>query len=171
MAIGHRRVVVHEDSGKTYESEIFLPNIRNIIGFLEGTWDLKMYDDCFEGKSKLGDIDASIELHGHTLLLEFKRNRESLTAGQVVKAIRQARHSNITTFFVFGETNRPTEVLIFSPNNIDGSGIMKANTSQLRQLLKNWNRWAKKNSLIDAESEADWRIAKKYLNAVGGGKK
>ncbi|MDR7207581.1 hypothetical protein [Priestia megaterium] len=168
--IGHRRIKVWEDNGDVKETEVYLPNIRDIVGFLNGTWDLKMYDDCFDGKNKMGDVDASIELFGHTLLLEFKRDRTALTAGQIVKAIRQARHSNITTIFVFGDTNRPHEYLRFSPNCLDGTGFIKTDIIGLSKVLRSWHNYAKKNALTK-KSDPDWKTAKRYLASVGGGKK
>lgn len=168
---GHRRIKVYEDNGNVNESDVFLPNIKDIIGFLNGTWNFTMYDDCFEGKNKLGDVDASIELYGHTLVLEFKRDRTALTGGQIVKAVRQAKHSNITTLFVFGDTNRPVEYLRISPNKLEGTGFIKCDVIGLSKVLKSWNNYARKNSLTGNDDGADWRIAKRYLNAVGGGKK
>ena len=168
--IGHRRIKVYEDNGKVEETELFLPQIKSIVGFLNGTWDLKRYENCFEGSNKLGDVDASIELHGHTLLIEFKRDRGSLTAGQLVKAIRQAKHSRITTLFVFGETNRPTEYLQISPNYLNGTGFIKCDTLSLCKLLSKWGQWAKKNSLTSRKDD-DWKTAKQILGSVGGGKK
>lgn len=168
--IGHRRIKIWEDNGKIEEGELFLPNIKSIVGFLNGTWDLKMYEGCFEGRNRLGDVDASIELHGHTLLIEFKRDRGALTGGQIVKAIRQAKHSRITTIFVFGETNRPTEYLRISPNCLEGTGFVKCDTVGLSKLFTAWARWAKKNSLTK-RSDSDWTTAKRILNAVGGGKR
>ncbi|UTV34862.1 hypothetical protein [Bacillus altitudinis] len=169
--IGHRRIKIWEDNGKVEETDVFLPNIKSIVGFLNGTWNFTMYDDCFDGKNKLGDVDASIELYGHTLNIEFKRDRTALTTGQVVKALRQARFSNITTIFVFGDTNRPFEYLLFSPKNLKGSGFKKCDTIGLSKVLKNWNDWAKKNNLVHDSKEEDWITAKRYLRSVGGGKK
>jgi hypothetical protein len=168
--VGHRRIKVWEDNGKIEETDIYLPNIKSVIGFLNGTWNFTVYDDCFDGKSKLGDVDASIELYGHTLMIEFKRDRTALTTGQIVKAIRQAKHSNITTVFVFGDTNRPEEYLRFSPNCLNGTGFIKCDTIGLSKVFKAWNDYAKKNSLINNEDN-DWITAKRYLNSVGGGKK
>lgn len=168
--IGHRRIKVTEDNGRVEETDLFLPNIKSVIGFLNGTWDFTMYDSCFDGKNKLGDVDASIEMYGHTLLIEFKRDRSALTTGQIVKAIRQAKHSKATTVFVFGDTNRPTEYLLFSPANLQGSGFKKCDTISLGKVFKTWNDWAKKNSLL-TQDDSDWTIAKRYLNSVGGGKK
>ncbi|MHC5291061.1 hypothetical protein ACYSTM_21135 [Bacillus licheniformis] len=167
---GHRRIKVYEDNGKVHETEVYLPNIKDVVGFLNGTWNFTVYDDCFDGRNKLGDVDASIELYGHTLLIEFKRDRTALTAGQIVKAIRQAKHSNITTLFVFGDTNRPTEYLRFSPKCLDGTGFIKCDTIGLSKVLKSWNDWAKRNPL-SSQDDDDWRVAKRYLNAVGGGKR
>lgn len=168
--IGHRRIKIWEDNGKIEEGELFLPNIKSIMGFLNGTWDLKMYEGCFEGKNRLGDIDASIELYGHSLLVEFKRDRGALTGGQLVKAIRQAKHSGITTIFVFGETNRPVEYLSISPNRLESTGFVKCNIRELSKVFSAWARWAKKNSLIK-KTDSDWNTAKRILNSVGGGKK
>lgn len=167
--VGHRRIKVTEDNGKVYETDLYLPNIRNVVGFLEGVWDFTIYDNCFEGKNKLGDVDGSIELHGHTMVLEFKRTRYDLTGGQVIKAVRQAKHSNITTFFIFGETNRPVEYLRFSPNNLQGTGFVKCNVMELSKQFKAWNDYAARNSLV-SKNDIDWTIAKRYLNSVGGGK-
>ncbi|MDQ0976634.1 hypothetical protein QFZ31_006686 [Neobacillus niacini] len=167
---GHRRIKVTEDNGHIEETDLYLPNIKSIVGFLNGTWDFTMYDECFDGKSKLGDVDASIELFGHTMNIEFKRERTALTTGQIVKAIRQAKHSNITTFFVFGDTNRPVEYLRFSPNKLEGTGFHKCDTMILSKAFKQWNDYAKANDLTDRQ-DVDWVIAKRYMNAVGGGKK
>jgi len=158
---GKRKVTVEEDNGYVQETEVFLPHIRNIIGFLNGEWDLSMYADCFEGKNQLGDIDGSIELYGNTLLVEFKASRDTLNAGQLIKAIRQAKHSNITTIFVFGETNRPVEYLRFSPNCIKGTGFIKTNVMDLHSVFSKWANFAKENSLVNDSS--DWHIANKYI--------
>jgi hypothetical protein len=168
--LGHREIKVWNDDGSVEETTLYLPNIKSIVGFLNGTWNFSVYDDCFDGKNKLGDVDASIELYGHTLLIEFKRDRTALTTGQIVKAIRQAKHNSITTVFVFGDTNRPIEYLLFSPKNLQGSGFKKCDTIKLSKVFKNWTRWAKKNDLT-ASTDNDWTIAKRYLNSVGGGKK
>lgn len=166
---GHRRVKVWEDNGKVKETEVYLPNIKDIIGFLNGSWDLGMYNDCFDDKNQLGDIDGSIEICGNTLLIEFKRDRTALTAGQLIKAIRQAKHSNITTLFIFGMTNRPIEYLRFSPAKIQGTGFIKADTIGISKVMKQWNEWAKENSKTDP-NDNDWTITKRYLKSVGGGK-
>ncbi len=167
---GHRRVKVWEDNGTVKETDLFLPHIKDVIGFLNGEWDLARYADSFEGSNRLGDIDGSIEMYGHTLVLEFKKERSALTAGQIVKAIRQARHSNITTFFIFGETNRPVEYLRFSPNKLSGTGFVPCDTMSLTKAFRQWNDYAKKNSLLGYQ-DSDWTIAKRYLNSVAGGKK
>jgi hypothetical protein len=168
--IGHRRIKVWEDNGRVEETELYLPNIKSVVGFLAGEWNLGMYDDCFDGKNRLGDIDANIEMYGHNLNIEFKKDRTALTTGQVVKAIRHAKFSSTTTLFVFGETNRPHEYLMFSPKNLEGSGFVKSDTAGISKVLKKWNNWAKRNDRTNA-MDTDWTIAKRYLNAVGGGKK
>jgi hypothetical protein len=158
---GYRKIKIYEDDGSVNETDVYLPQIRNIVGFLEGTWDLNMYANCFEGGNKLGDVDASIELYGWTLHVEFKRTRNDLNKGQVLKAIRQARHSDITTIFVFGDTNRPVEKLVFSPDNLVGSGIHPTNVMDLSKFFGDWGKWAKANSRIKGEN--DWSIVNQYV--------
>lgn len=168
--IGHRRIKVYEDNGKVFESDIYLPSIKSVTGFLEGVWDFSMYDGCFDGKNKLSDIDGAMEYFGHTMLIEFKRTRGALTRGQVLHAIRRAKHCNITTFFVFGETNRPEEFLRFSPACIEGTGFIKCDIIRLGKEFTKWAKWAEKNSKIK-DDDTDWIITQRYLNSVGGGKK
>ncbi|MGF9741596.1 hypothetical protein ABEX38_29960 [Priestia megaterium] len=158
---GKRKVTVVEDNGYMQETEVFLPHIRNIIGFLNGEWDLSMYADCFPDKNQLGDVDGSLELHGHTLHVEFKASKDTLNAGQLIKAIRQAKHSNITTIFIFGETNRPVEYLRFSPNCLNGTGFIKTSVLALHGVFKGWAKYAEENSLV--KDSSDWHIAKKYI--------
>jgi hypothetical protein len=80
----------------------------------------------------------------------------------VVKAVRQARHSNITTIFVFGETNRPVEKLVFSPDRIVGWGIQPTNVMDLSKFFTDWGKWAKAHSLL-SRGDNDWDIAKQYV--------
>jgi hypothetical protein len=159
---GYRKIKIYEDDGSVNETDVYLPQIRNIVGFLEGTWDLNMYANCFEGASKLGDVDASIELYGWTLHVEFKRSRNDLNKGQVLKAIRQARHSRIFTIFVFGDTNRPVESLVFGPDNLVGSGIKPTNVMELSKFFSEWGMWAKQHSLL-AKMDNDWDIVNQYV--------
>lgn len=168
--IGHRRIKVYEDNGHVHESDLYLPNIKSVVGFLEGVWDFSMYDTCFEGKNRISDIDGGVEYFGHTMLIEFKKSREALTRGQLLHAIRRAKHCNITTFFVFGETNRPVELLRFSPGCIEGTGFIKCDIISLGKEFTKWAKWAKKNTKV-TDSDTDWTITQRYLNAVGGGKK
>jgi hypothetical protein len=158
---GHRKIKVYEDDGSVKETTVYLPQIRDVVGFLNGVWDLKMYADCFEGNNKLGDVDASIERYGWTLHIEFKRSRDDLNSGQLLKAINQARFSDITTFFIFGETNRPVECLKISPMDLRGS-IKPVNVMEVSKLFTEWEQWAKKNSKLSRKN-LDWDIVKQYV--------
>ncbi|WP_042360676.1 hypothetical protein [Geomicrobium sp. JCM 19055] len=160
-----RQVTVVERNGEEYTENIHLPNIRNIIGFLKGTWDLTPYHSCFPDRNQLGDIDGSIELHGHTLHIEFKEDKNVLNSGQLVKAIRQAKYSNITTLFVFGKTNMPTEYIQFSPSRPKGTGFKPITLASLRLLLKRWADHAEKESLVQND-QSEWNIARKVLKEL-----
>lgn len=162
---GHRRIKVYEDNGKIKDTEVYLPQIRDLVGFLEGVWDLNMYASCIEGTSKFGDVDGSTEVCGHTLHIEFKRSYDDLNSGQIVKAIRQARYSDITTLFVFGMTNRPTGYIRFSPFELEGTGLRETNVADLRKVIKTWATWAKEESRVSKRQHSkDFEIAKRYTN-------
>ncbi|HDR8302789.1 TPA: hypothetical protein QC153_002149 [Bacillus cereus] len=148
-----RRVTV-EEHGKIKQFNLRLPHIRNIEMFLKGEWDLSVYDECFKGRNALGDVDGSIELQGWTLNVEFKVSRFSLNKGQLVKAIRQAEHSEITTIFVFGETNKPTGYLMFTPDMLEGSGVIECDEEGIKKVFKEWGEKAYANSKLSKDDKA-----------------
>jgi len=148
------RHITLEEHGKIKQFDVRLPHIRNIEMFLKGSWDLSPYDVCFKGRNALGDVDGSIELQGWTLNVEFKVSRFSLNKGQLVKAIRQAEHSDITTIFVFGETNKPTEYLVISPDNLEGGGFIECDVESLKKVFKEWGDKAYANSKLSKDDKA-----------------
>ncbi|CDQ21691.1 hypothetical protein [Halobacillus karajensis] len=163
MSLKNKLITVTDrDSKKDVEKFICdVPNIRSLRGFLQGTWDFKPYQNCFPRMNKLSDVDGSIELAGHTLHIEFKESKFGMTRGQILKAVRQAKYSNITTIFVIGKTNQPEEILEFSPDNPEGSGYQPCNEEQLIIYLKKWADYAKENDLVD-DNRAEWDIVASY---------
>jgi hypothetical protein len=163
-----RTVVVYEkETGRTLEHiDINLPAMRSISGFLKGEWDLDAYSDCFGGKNRLGDIDASIEIDGHHLVVEFKEHEDSMNQGQVMKAIRMAKYCNTTTFFVFGITNLPRKKMIISPKVLKGE-FTKTDEKELKLLFSKWYSKAKLNPMGKREElMSDWNIAKAVMKGV-----
>jgi hypothetical protein len=142
---------------------INLPNVRSLKGYLKGFWDFDIYNDAFPRKSKLSDVDGSIELEGHTLHVEFKESKYSMNRGQVLKAVRQAKYSNITTIFVIGKTDQPAQYISFTPD--DGpegvfiSGYLECSQEILFMVLKNWAEWAKDHTLVTSKTE-EWNLAR-----------
>ncbi|MEY8748896.1 hypothetical protein [Alkalicoccobacillus gibsonii] len=165
---GERTVIVYEKAtGRTLEHiDINLPAMRSIAGFLKGEWNLDAYSDCFGGKNRLGDIDASIEIDGHHLVIEFKEHKNSMNEGQLVKAIRMAEFSNTTTFFVFGKTDQPKEMVIISPKNPNGT-VFSTDEKALKKLMNNWYSKAKLNPMKPREAlNNDWANAKRLMKKV-----
>jgi hypothetical protein len=155
-------VITVTKGGKKKEQFIVnLPNIRNLQGYLKGFWDFDKYSDAFPAKNKLSDVDGSIELNGHTLHIEFKESKFALNKGQVLKAVRQAKYSNITTLFVFGKTNEPEEYIRFSPNLVEGTGYLPCSDDILHDVLARWVAYTKENNLVGNRTE-EWNIVKKY---------
>jgi hypothetical protein len=167
--VQERKIVVYDKSnGKLLEKiDLKLPAMRSIAGFLKGEWDLDTYSDCFGGKNRLGDIDASIEIDGHHLVVEFKEHENGMNKGQVVKAVRMARYCNTTTFFVFGKTNQPTKKIIISPKVLQGE-LSDTNEKELKFLFSKWFSKAKLNPMANrSEMTADWDTATQILGGIG----
>lgn len=136
------------------------PNIRTLKGFLAGEWNLALFDKCFTGRNRFGDIDASIELGGNTLLVEFKGAKNGMNRGQVLKAVRQAKYSNITTIFVFGKRNQPEGYLLIKPDaesekGFYNSGYRLTDLDGLCDLFSRWAKWAEENNRVESKT-AEW---------------
>lgn len=160
--MGMENVVVEVSrGGKRLEKFVAnYPNLRSLKGFLAGEWNLALFDKCFKGNNRLGDIDASIELNGHTLLIEFKNGKNGMNRGQLLKAIRQAKHSNITTIFVFGKQDTPEGYLKIEPDAeqpkaFKNSGYMLASMDGLTDQFTRWAMKAEANNLVESKT-AEW---------------
>lgn len=140
---------------------ISLPNIRNLKGFLKGQWNLAAWDSCFPKRNRLGDVDGSVEIAGHTLHIEFKESKWSMNQGQVLKAIRQAKYSGITTIFVFGKTDTPSEYLKFTPDNLQPD-FMPCDKDSLHDLFTRWSNQAEENALVE-DKTLEWNLVGKYF--------
>ena len=166
--VQNRKVVVYDnDNGKLLEKiDLQLPAMRSIAGFLKGEWNLDAYSDCFGGKNRLGDIDASIEIDGHHLVVEFKEHKRSMNQGQLVKAIRMAKYCNTVTFFVFGKTNNPVEKLIISPKTLHGQ-FTPTNEAELKKLFSAWFSKAKLNPVVNRMGlQEDWNVASEIMEGL-----
>ena len=157
-------VVTVTVDGKVQEKfMVNLPNIRSLKGFLQGAWDLSVYNDCFPKKNRLGDVDGSVEIFGHTLHVEFKESRYSLNQGQVLKAIRQAENSNISTIFIFGKTNKPVGYTFITPQNLQADYV-EADQDSIKQVMKDWAKYAEENNLVKNRS-AEWDLVRHYFRS------
>lgn len=150
--------------GKTVEKfAVNLPNIRSLKGFLQGAWDLSVYNDCFPKNNRLGDVDGSVEIFGHTLHVEFKSSRYGLNRGQVLKAIRQAEYSNISTIFIFGKTNHPVGYIFVTPQNLQAD-FKEADQESIKQVMKDWAKYAEENTLVKSKT-AEWELVRHYFRS------
>lgn len=161
MSLENTVVTVTKGGEEKERFIVNLPNVKSLKGFLKGFWNFSVYESAFPGRSKIADVDGSIELNGHTLHLEFKESKYTMNRGQVLKAIRQAKYSNITTIFVIGKTDQPTEYLLFGPDQIEGSGYKECSQEILFKLLQDWAAWTKENNLVENRT-AEWNLTKSY---------
>lgn len=172
MGLENKLVTVMDlDSLKHTEKFIAnYPNLNSLRGFLAGQWDLSPFDHCFKGRNRLGDVDASIELGGHTLLIEFKGSRNGMNKGQVLKAIRQAKYSGISTFFIFGKRNEPEAYLTINPadhlpKGYESSGYIAGDMDKVCEVIKVWADHAEANSFVTSKTE-EWKEVTDVLSSL-----
>lgn len=162
-------ITVTKEGKKLEQFRADYPNIRSLRGFLNGEWNLASFDNCFKGKNRLGDVDASIEMNGHTLLIEFKNARNGMNQGQVLKAIRQAKYSGITTIFVFGKRDNPEGYLVISPDageqGFRNSGYVEGDMKDVQELFTAWALRAEKNNLVQNRT-AEWDEVSKVMQSL-----
>lgn len=162
MALDNKIVMVMDRESHNMSEKFYAnyPNIRTLKGFLKGEWNLAIFDKCFKGKNRLGDVDASIEMNGHTLLIEFKRAKNGMNKGQVLKAIRQAKYSNIVTMFIFGERDNPEAYLKIEPDaesekGFKSSGYIETDYDTVIDVITDWSRNTEANSLVKSKTD-EW---------------
>jgi hypothetical protein len=172
MSLENKIIMVLEPKTQKTTEKFYAnyPNIRTLKGFLEGEWNLQLFDKCFKGKNRLGDVDASIELNGYTLLIEFKSARNGMNQGQVLKAIRQAKYSGITTLFVFGKRNNPEAYLKIEPDassekGFKHSGYVPADLDAVCDQILRWVKWTEENSLV-TDRTAEWEAVSEVMGAL-----
>ncbi|MFD9628662.1 hypothetical protein [Peribacillus muralis] len=161
MVLDNAVVTVTVDGEQKEKFSVNLPGIRSLKGFLKGEWNLAAFDSCFPGRNRVGDVDGSIELNGHTLHIEFKDSKWSMNQGQVLKAIRQAKYSGIATIFVFGKTNVPREYLLFTPDNLQPD-FVECELEGLQTVLTDWARNTTTHCLIESKTD-EWKLVDKYF--------
>lgn len=149
------------------------PNLNSLRGFLAGQWDLEPFNHCFKGRNRLGDVDASLELNGHTLVVEFKGSKNGMNKGQVLKAIRQAKYSAITTIFIFGKRNEPEAYLTIEPaadtdKGYRSSGYITCTFEEVCEVLKAWGDYAEANNLVKSKTE-EWNGVTEVLSSLYNG--
>lgn len=128
-----------------------LPYIRTLKGFLQGTWSLGEFGESMTGKNGFGDVDASTEIDGHTLILEFKQSFNKVDNGQVMKAIRQAKYGRTSTWFIEGDTNQPKRLYKVESTGTEGefkmNGVLDVDMQTVCKHIADWEQWARRNSL------------------------
>jgi hypothetical protein len=172
LSLNNVIITVHErDSGKRIERFYeHLPNIRSLKGFMAGIWDLSQFNNCFSKRNRLGDVDACVEQNGHTLIVEFKRSKNGMNKAQVLKAIRQAKYSNISTIFVFGPKDKPEKAMIIKPDpdsdkGFNTSGLVECNIDTLNDMFKDWTRYTEANNLVKNRSD-EWNEVNKVFSEL-----
>ena len=100
------------------------------------------------------DIDATVEINGHFLIFETKREGVALQSGQVRALLNLWSRGYVTLIFLWGKKS-PAEAEIYYPSgrkafvkqNIKEakkeSGLMTR--TQLEEIVETWAKWANKN--------------------------
>lgn len=117
--------------------------INNIEAFLNGLWDWGILDGCFGGRIKPTDIDGMVERNGLFLVLEAKSPGTHIPTGQALTFEAMRRKGDTTIFIVWGETDNPGEIQIWTRHKIHDK--QKCDLALLRLCCKRWYDFANRN--------------------------
>lgn len=168
-AHGQRTVLVMDENGEQLEQFYFtMNNIRSVKGWIDGFWSLNPLSEALPKKNAFSDIDAHVEIDGHSLVLEFKRSLFKMNKGQTMKAVRQARFQRTSTWFIEGDTDKPQYMIQVNSTGVDGefeiSELMKVDMEEIRRLISEWEWWARKNSLVKGNKTAEWESVNEIID-------
>lgn len=93
-----------------------------------------------------------------------------MTKGQLMKAIRQAKFQKTCTWFIEGQTDCPTRILCINETGVEGvikiSDVEETNIELIRNRIKNWELWVKKNSLVKGNKTEDWNTVSEVFKKL-----
>lgn len=116
--------------------------INNPQAFVAGLWDWAILDGCFgTTRIKPTDIDGCVERNGKCLYLETKRLGAHIPAGQRRTHRTWIRQGGVV-LVIWGETNQPFCIQVFSPRHPHGKMYARADLNKLRELVAAWFKWA-----------------------------
>lgn len=119
--------------------------INNPAKFMEGIWDWKILNGCFDPtRITPTDIDGCVERNGHILVIEAKSPGVEIPTGQEIMFKNMTKTGKISVMVVWGETNKPEEMKLFSPFGEEEK--KKVDISGFRERVTSWFKWADKQS-------------------------
>lgn len=168
-AHGKRTILVMDENGEQLEQFYFnMNNIRSVKHWIDGFWSLNPLSEALPKRNAFSDIDAHVEIDGHSLVLEFKRSLFKMNKGQTMKAVRQARFQRTTTFFIEGEQDEPKYMVIVASTDYDGefhiSELIPIDIDILRDYISRWEKWALENSLVKGNKTEEWAAVNEIID-------
>lgn len=111
----------------------------------QGCWNaacrppIHFFHDCFPRKISMSDIDATVELNGHFLFLEWKSVDSDLPVGQAKYFRQLTRNPNITSIVVFapGNPNAVEKIMV-----VRGGDFNSWEDCSLEDLHRRVRKWA-----------------------------
>lgn len=106
---------------------------------------LRVFDDCFGGLTRMGDVDGAVERNGHILWLEWKRGAvldafDKQHVAQVRLAQSFTRNSDRQTFvFVIGcPVNMTVERFRIVKGGVWWCNWLEGDTERFKGFLRHW---------------------------------
>lgn len=115
--------------------------INNPELFCAGLWDWATLDGCFGNtRIKPTDIDGFVERNGKFLIIETKGAGVPIPKGQWITFNELRKLEVFTIIVVWGETNKPEEMQVFTRNGI--SQKKSCTLDEFRDKVKSWYEFA-----------------------------
>jgi hypothetical protein len=166
---GERTVTVTNEFDKIVEKFKFnIVGMRSIKGMIQGLWSLNPFSAGLSGRNGFSDVDAHTEIDGRSLVLEFKQSLYVMNKGQVMKAIRQAKFQKTCTWFIEGETDKPTKIIQINETGLEGkvviSQVFDTNMESLIERIGRWEEWARNHSLVKGNKTEEWNQVNEVIS-------
>ena len=105
-----------------------------------------VFYDCFPGKISMTDVDASVEVNGRFLFMEFKSRQIKISAGQRIYFDRLTRISTkISVIVVHADVEKMEIFSSYWIHNGVVSPWTPTNLLQLQNDVADWARWDMKS--------------------------
>jgi hypothetical protein len=129
---------------------------------------IEAFNDCFPGRIGFGDVDASVEIEGNELKLEFKPDPISLGTGQRLAFERTTYASYTSVILLAGDAKPCPPLVTHIAWYLDGyfRDWQKAAFLDAFEAVKSWAVWAKRNPKLRLKQQVGVKFSPPAITSL-----